>query len=81
VLRIGVLNGDRNALALFINAENYELSRFLLPRNAWSFNHKALDTGRKKFCMDDFEHMAPRRGNDGFPDITIVFGVTREGCD
>jgi len=46
LLRIRVLDRYRNPLALFVNPQNDELSRPLLPRNARRFNHKPLDTWR-----------------------------------
>ncbi len=46
--RIGAFNGERNALASFVQAENKELSRPLLASNARRFNHNLanIETGR-----------------------------------
>ena len=76
-LGIGVLDRDRDALALFVNPKDDELSWLLFARDARRFNDEALDSRRKKLCVDDFEH---RRsvGQDELPDNSIVFGITAE---
>ena len=45
---IGVLDGERNAFALLVNAQDDELSRLLFARDPRRFNDKALDARRKE---------------------------------
>ena len=61
-LGIGVLDGDRNALALLVDPQDDELSRLLFARDARRFNDEPLDARRKELCVDDFEH---RRSTTG----------------
>ncbi len=67
-LDIGVLDGDRNALALLVNPKDDELSWLLFARDPRRFNYEPLDARRKELCVDDFEHRrsAPGKMTD-FP--------------
>ena len=58
-LGIGVFDGDRNAFALLVQPQDYELPRFLLACNAWRLDDEPLDAGRKELSVLDFEHVSP----------------------
>jgi hypothetical protein len=49
LLRIGILDGERDALAFFVDAHYDELSGFLFARNARRLDDEPLDTRGKKF--------------------------------
>ena len=52
--RIRSFDGERDALAFFINAKDDELPWPLLAGNAWSLYHKPPYTGRNELRMNDF---------------------------
>ena len=58
-LGIGVFDGDRNAFALLVQPQDYELPRFLLACNARRLDDEPLDAGRQKLSVQDFEHVSP----------------------
>ena len=58
VLGVGFLDGERNALALLVNPQDYELSGFVLVGNAGRLDDKPLDAGRQELSVQDFEHVS-----------------------
>ncbi len=48
-----------NAFALLVQPQDYELAWFLFTRNAGRLDYEPLDTGRKEFSMQYFEHVSP----------------------
>ena len=54
-----MFDGDRNAFALLVEPQDYELSGFLLVCNAWRHDDESLDARREKFSVQDFEHVPP----------------------
>src|SRR5579864_2292986 len=53
---VRVLNGDRDAFALFIDAKDDELAGLLFAGDARRFDDEAFDTRRKEFGVNDFKH-------------------------
>src|SRR5271170_7699404 len=75
-LGIGVFDSDGNALALFVEPQDYELPGFLLMCNAWRLDHESLDAGRQKLSVQDFEHVS-----SWLPTGRIVLDAEPGGCD
>ena len=50
-------DGERNALALLVNAQNHELARFVFVGNAGRLDDKPLDAGGEELSVQDFEHV------------------------
>jgi hypothetical protein len=76
VLGIGMFDGDRNAFALLVEPQDYELSGFLLVCNAWRLDDEPLDAWREKFSVLDFEHVPPWLASQD-----IVWKAEPSGCD
>ena len=54
--RIGALDGEGNAFALLMKAENHELARPLLAGDAGRLDDKLLDIKADAACFDDLVH-------------------------
>ena len=50
----------RDPFAVFVETQNYKLSRFLFLCNARRLNDKPLDAGRQELGVQDFEHVSGR---------------------
>src|SRR5208283_2814931 len=73
---VGLLDGERNALAGFVDTDDHELPGPLLFGDARRFDHETLDSWRDELCIEDFEH----RGLHEKPNVLSRGAVTR-GCD
>src|SRR5581483_434854 len=66
LVRIRSLDGERNPLAFFIDANDNELTRALLAGNSWSLDYETLDSGGNELRVDDFEHVGLERCLSGW---------------
>jgi hypothetical protein len=58
-LRIGAFDGEGNALAVLVETQNDELSRFLFAGDAWGFDDETFYGWCDEFRVNDLEHRAP----------------------
>jgi hypothetical protein len=56
----GPFDGERNALALFVNSEDYELSGLVFARDPRSLDYEPLYVGSDELGIKYFEHELPR---------------------